>query len=367
MFRLLVAGGGTGGHLFPGVAVAEEFLRRDTQAEVLFVGTGRPVEAEILDRLGLAGRKITAAGFKGKGLAGRLRSLTALPVGLVQSAAIISGFKPDMVFGVGGYVSGPVGLASRIMGRSLAIHEQNSVPGMANRLLGRIANLVFISFESARGFFPAGKTYLSGNPIRQEIAASAGQKRREEAGRFVLLVVGGSQGAHAVNTAVVEAMRVLDPREPALKVIHQTGTTDYNLVKAAYREMGIEAEVRPFIRDMGRVYSAADLIIGRAGALTVAEIAAMRRPAIFIPLPSAANNHQEINARSLTEVGAAEIILQKDLTPDLLAERLRRLVQDKTVLKKMAEAASQTARPDAASAICDICLEYLAGKTRRGS
>jgi len=359
VFRLLVAGGGTGGHLFPGLAVAEEFQRRDPQTQVLFVGTGRPVELEVLGRYGLPSRTITALGLKGKSLIERLRSLAAVPVGLFQSARIIRDFRPDLVFGVGGYVSGPVGLAARMLGCPTAIHEQNSVPGLTNRLLGRLVDLVFISFESARRFFPADKTHLTGNPVRREIADLAGAAAAKKDGRFVLLVVGGSQGAQAVNQALVGAVDILRREDPPFRLIHQTGTKDLDQVKQAYEVMGLKAEVRPFIQDMGRAYLAADLVVARAGALTVAELAVMGRPAVFIPLPTAANNHQELNARFLAEAGAAEIIRQSELTPELLAEKIKALIRDRDRLKRMAAAAAKLARPEAAGAICRVCLNYL--------
>ena len=363
MFRLLVAGGGTGGHLFPGIAVAEEFLRRDRSTQVLFVGTGRPVEAEILGKRGLPTKSITAAGFKGKGLLGRMRSLFSLPLGLYQSLKIIAGFKPDMVLGVGGYVSGPVGVAARLMGRPTAIHEQNSIPGMTNRLLGRLVHLVFISFESSAALFPRGKTRLTGNPIRREIAAI--KRTPDRNAPFTVLVVGGSQGARAINQAMVKAWPLLNQAAINLRLIHQTGQADFETVNNAYAEMKQAVEVKPFIDDMDRAYLAADLVVCRAGALTVSELAVVGLPAVFIPLPTAANNHQEFNARSLVDVGAAEMILQKDLTPQVLAETIRRLAGDRDLLTRMEQKASQAARPEATQAICDICLEF-AGSRRKG-
>ena len=362
MFRLLVAGGGTGGHLFPGIAVAEEFLRRDQSAQILFVGTGRAVETEILSKRGLATRTITAAGFKEKGLLDRLRSLFSLPVGLYQSLKIVSGFKPDMVLGVGGYVSGPVGVAARILGRPTAIHEQNSIPGMTNRLLGRLVHLVFISFESSASLFPKGKTRLTGNPIRREIAAV--KRPADRTGQpFTLLVVGGSLGARAINQTMVETMPLLAEAGLNLNLIHQTGQADWETVKNVYADLGLEVDVRPFIDDMDQAYLAADLVICRAGALTVSELAAVELPAVFIPLPSAASNHQEFNARSLVDIGAAEMILQKDLTPKLLADTILRLAADRALLRTMEQNAAQAAKPDAAGNICDICLEF--NETRR--
>ena len=365
MIRLLLAGGGSGGHLFPAVAVAEEFLGQEPGTEVLFVVTGRPVEEAVLSPRGFASRRIAAGGLVGKSLSERLVSLGKLPVGLYQSAAIIRSFRPDLVFCVGGYAAGPVGVAARLMGRPLAVHEQNSVPGMTNRRLGRLADLVFISFASSREFFPAGKVHLTGNPIRREIAAKARDAGPRAGDGFHLLVVGGSQGAHAVNEAVLEAMGRLAAEVGGLSVKHQTGASDLARARAVYREHKVEAEVSDFIQDMVGAYLWADLVVARAGALTVAELAALARPALFIPLPTAAHNHQEINARSLVDLGGAEVIPQASLTPDLLAHRILELGRDPERRRRMGEAARKAARPAAAGEIRDLCLRYLERTGRR--
>ncbi|MEW5723754.1 MAG: undecaprenyldiphospho-muramoylpentapeptide beta-N-acetylglucosaminyltransferase [Thermodesulfobacteriota bacterium] len=362
MFRLMVAGGGTGGHLFPGVAVAEEFRRGNSETEVLFVGTGRPVEAEVLGRRGLPVRTITASGLKGRGLLGRLRSLAALPVGLVQSLFLVREFKPDVVLGVGGYVSGPVAVAARLLGRATALHEQNSVPGLTNRLLGRVVHLVFISFESSRRFFPAAKTHLTGNPIRWEIAAAAEAGRRPERTGFTLLISGGSQGARAINRAAAGAAPLMAARFPDLRVIHQTGPADLEEARAAWAAAGVVAEVSPFIQDMERVYQAADLVVCRAGALTLTEVAVMGRPTVFVPLPTAADNHQEINARAMVEAGAAEILLEKDLSPETLTQTVVRLAARPESLAAMGAAARRAVPPDAAHRICGLCREFATGR-----
>jgi UDP-N-acetylglucosamine--N-acetylmuramyl-(pentapeptide) pyrophosphoryl-undecaprenol N-acetylglucosamine transferase len=362
-FRLLIAGGGTGGHLFPGIAVAEELRRRDPRASVLFVGTGRPVETEILARWNLASRTITAAGLKGMGLWGRLRSLVLAPVGLVQAARIIREFKPQAVLGVGGYVSGPVGLAGRLVGVPTAIHEQNSIPGLANRYLGRWVARVFISFESSRRFFPDQKVRLTGNPVRREIIDAAERVSAEGHLEFTLLVAGGSQGAHAVNQAVMEAAPRLGREIPNLRVIHQTGAQDLEAVRTAWAETGLNAEVAAFIPDMDRVYGEADLVVCRAGALTVAEVAAMGRPALFIPFPQAADNHQEHNARFLADQGAAMVLLQTDLASGVLAETIIGLAGNPEERARMGRAARSAAHLNAAVRIVQG-LEELAGWTR---
>jgi len=366
MLRLLLAGGGTGGHLFPAVAVAEEFMRREPETEVLFVGTGRPVEEAVLSPRGFSLRRIDAGGLMGKSFSERLLSLGKLPVGLLQSAAIIRSFRPDLVFCVGGYAAGPVGLAARLMGRPLAVHEQNSVPGVTNRRLGWLADLVFISFASSRGFFPERKVvHLTGNPIRKEIATKARDAGPRVGEGFHLLVVGGSQGAHAVNEAVLLAMVRLAAEGGGLSVKHQTGGADLERARAVYRGLGVEAEVSVFIQDMAEAYLWSDLVVARAGALTVAELAALARPALFIPLPTAAHNHQEINARSLVNLGAAEVIPQASLTPDLLAHRILELSRDPERRRRMGEAARKAARPAAAEEIRDLCLNYLERTGRR--
>lgn len=366
MLRVMIAGGGTGGHLFPGVAVAEEVRRRDSRAEVLFIGTGRPVEAEVLRRRGLPHKTITAAGLKGKGVWGQLKSLSALPLGIFQAYSAIRNFKPEVVLGVGGYVSGPVGLAAWLAGVPSALHEQNSIPGLTNRLLGRWVDLVFISFESSRDFFPAGKTHLTGNPLRAEILEAAGRDPQRTWPGFTVLVAGGSQGAHAVNTASVTAMGLVAQAIHDLRVIHQTGEKDWDMVREAYGRLNISTEVKPFFPDMHRVYLEADLVIGRAGAMTIAEIAVLGKPTIFIPLPTAADNHQEINARSLVEIGAAEMIRQADLTPQALGDMVIRLAKTQAQLKSMALAAKTVAKPNAAKEICDLCATLLKNSNLAG-
>lgn len=357
MFRLLIAGGGTGGHLFPALSVAEEFLLRDAETEVLFVGTGRPIEQEILGSRGFSARKITAAGLMGKSLRARLVSLGKLPVGLVQSAFILLNFKPNLVFCVGGYSSGPVGLAARLFGFTLAIQEQNSVPGLANRLLGRMADLIFISFESARSFFPPGKTHLTGNPVRLEIEKVGEVGKTGRCGVLNLLIMGGSQGAHTINETAVKAMRTLSREGVELSITHQTGTADQGVVKQAYQGLKLNWEVFDFIQDIIQFYEKADLILSRCGALTVSEVAASGRPAIFIPLPSP-DNHQEKNAMSLVEAGAARIIRQKDLSPELLAEMIAEYTSDREKLMEMGRKAREAALLNAAREITRICLSH---------
>jgi UDP-N-acetylglucosamine--N-acetylmuramyl-(pentapeptide) pyrophosphoryl-undecaprenol N-acetylglucosamine transferase len=257
-----------------------------------------------------------------------------------------------------------VGLAARLLGITSAIQEQNSIPGVANRILGRIVDLVFIGFESAKSFFPEKKTHFTGNPIRREIAEAVGREK-PRSDTFTLLVFGGSQGARAVNQAAGRAVVQLAGQGMNFKVIHQTGAADLEEVRALYADLPIQTEVEAFIGDMERVYLQADLAVCRAGALTVAETAVMGLPAIYIPLPFAAHNHQEINARSMSEAGAAEVVPQSEATPEVLAEKIGYYLRSDRVINRMRQAALSRAKPEAAEAICDICEARAAGGRKK--
>jgi UDP-N-acetylglucosamine--N-acetylmuramyl-(pentapeptide) pyrophosphoryl-undecaprenol N-acetylglucosamine transferase len=355
---MMVAGGGTGGHLFPGVAVAKEIGRRFEGAEILFVTGKRKMESEVLRKAGFRQTSISVEGMKGRGLLKGAWVALKLPWSFLESLWIIRGFAPHLVLGVGGYSAGPVCLAARVMGVPSAIHEQNSFPGVTNRLLCRVVNRVFISFEGSRKHFSGGSIHLTGNPIRAEFVTS--ETRLSGNGKpFTVAVVGGSQGARAINDAFVEALALLKKRNRPCRAIHQTGELDYERTAALYKERGIEAEVRPFIQDMAGVYREADLVVSRAGAGAVFEMAAMGKPSLLIPYPFAANRHQETNARFLVEAGAAEMILQENLTGEVLAERLAKLMEDRAALEKMGQAARSVSKPDASQRIADLLLEMV--------
>jgi UDP-N-acetylglucosamine--N-acetylmuramyl-(pentapeptide) pyrophosphoryl-undecaprenol N-acetylglucosamine transferase len=355
---MMVAGGGTGGHLFPGVAVAQEIGRRFKGAEVLFVTGKRKMESEVLRKAGFRQTSIAVEGMKGKGLLKGAWVALKLPWSLLESLWAIRGFAPHLVLGVGGYSAGPVCLAARVMGVPSAIHEQNSFPGVTNRLLCRVVNRVFISFEGSRKHFSGGSIHLTGNPIRAEFVTS--ETRIERNGKpFTVAVVGGSQGARAINEAFVEALALLKKRSRPCRAIHQTGELDYERTAALYKEKGLEAEVKPFIQDMAGVYREADLVVSRAGAGAVFEMAAMGKPSLLIPYPFAANRHQEANAQFLVEAGAAEMILQENLTGEALADRLAKFMEDRAALEKMGQAAKSVSKPDAAQRIADLLLEMV--------
>lgn len=355
--RVLIAGGGTGGHLFPGVAIAEEVKARDAAAAVQFVGTERGIEARVLPELGWELAKIQVSGLKTVGALGAIKGLFKLPRALWQARRIVKQFKPDAVIGVGGYASGPVVLMARLRGVPTAICEQNSIPGLTNKILGRVVRRVFLSFEESRRFFKPGKVAMTGNPVRRELAArllAAGAAERPADAPLTVLVSGGSLGAVAVNDLASQALIALAKDRP-LTIVHQTGTADEAKIAARYREAGVTAEVRAFIKDMAREYERADLIVCRAGATTVAELAIAAKPAIFIPYPFAADNHQEINAREMAAAGAALSYKQADLTAAALRDAIAPLLDDPHRRAAMGAAMRTLAKPGAAAAVVDWC------------
>ncbi len=360
--RVVIAGGGTGGHLYPGIAVARELLSRYPAAQVSFAGTARGIEARVLPREGFPLDLIRSAGLKGKSIAERARGAVLVPLGLIDAARIIASRRPALVIGVGGYSSGPVVLAAALRGVPTMLLEQNAVPGLTNRLLGPLVRAAAVSFESTRRFFGA-KAFVSGNPVRPEFLQAVEPPQEsganDDASGVGILVFGGSQGAHAINLAMVEAAPQLAAGGHRLRLAHQTGERDVEMVRAAYRETGLAAEVEPFFFDMGRRLRQADLIVSRAGATTLAEITAAGKPAILIPLPTATDDHQRRNAEALASAGAAELLLQSDAAGGALGRRILTLATDATTRQRMATAARRLARPDAAKEIVDRALELI--------
>lgn len=355
--RLLIAGGGTGGHLFPGVAIAEELRARDPGAQVRFVGTRRGIEARVLPELGWDLALIEVSGLKTVGALGALRGLARLPRALWQARRIVREFRPDAVIGVGGYASGPVVLMARLGGVPTAICEQNSIPGLTNKILGRVVRAVFVSFDGSRRFFQPKKTTLSGNPVRRALVQQLLEAAPETSAAqepVHVLVSGGSLGAVAVNPLAADALIALARTTP-LSIVHQTGDRGLDDTVRRYAEAGVTADCRAFIKDMAAAYRRADVIIGRAGATTVAELAITGKPAVFIPYPFAADNHQELNARELAEAGAALMFRQSELTAGKLAEALRPLLTDPARRADMGARMKARARPAAAAAVIDWC------------
>jgi len=364
--RVLIAGGGTGGHLFPGVAVAQEFMARNPGNRVLFVSTGNAMEQSVLTRAGFSLEAIKAEGFKGRGVFNQAAAMLKVPGGVAASIRIIRTYRPDVVLGVGSYSAGPVVVGAWLMGIKIALHEQNVLPGITNRLLSRFADRIFVSFENTSARFDRAKVQVSGNPVRSEIQALAaipkasatlpGRKQR-----FRVLILGGSQGAHPINLAVREALAFFKDKN-RYHFIHQTGSADEAALQQAYRSAGVDAVVAPFFDDMAQQYGQADLIICRAGATTVAEISVAAKGVIFIPFPHAADNHQELNARALSETGAAELMLQQDLDGRRLAQRIEYYAADPEALERMAQRAGALGRPDAAGMIVEGCYKLVLDK-----
>ena len=355
--RVVIAGGGTGGHLYPGIAVAREIVSRRPDAAVSFAGTARGLEQRIVPREGFPLDLLRSGGFKGKSLADRLRGAALIPASLMDAWRIISARKPDLVIGVGGYSSGPVVLVAALRRVPTMVLEQNAVPGLTNKLLARVVGAAAVTFEQTREFFGA-KAFVSGNPVRPEFLEEAGSSRESSADDEVrVLIFGGSQGAHAINVAVVEAAEELAAVRPRLRLTHQTGDRDLEMVRAGYQRAGLAAEVEPFLYDMGRRIGAADLIVCRAGATTLSEIAAAGKAAILIPLPTATDDHQRRNAEALASQGAADVLLQSAMVPGTLADRVRRLAADADARRRMSTAVRAFAKPDAARTIVDRALE----------
>jgi len=351
--RILVAGGGTGGHVFPGIAIAEEVVMRHPRNDAVFVGTPRGLEAQVVPAAGFPIELIDVKGLKGKGLLGVLRNLLLLPRAAWRSVGILRRWRPDVVVGVGGYASGPVVLMAWLMGIPTAVQEQNAVAGLTNRLLGRIVKAAFTAFPEAAGNFPRGKVQQLGNPIRRQLLdnfmnPSAAHERSR------LLVFGGSQGAHALNMRVVEALPHLADLRDRIVIIHQTGARDREQVEKGYRAVGFQPDVRDFITDMSRAYAEADLVVCRAGATTLAELTVCKKPSILVPFPAAADNHQVKNALSLVNAGAAVMIEERDLTGELLAQEIRAILAAPERRERMSRAAGRLGSPAAAREIADV-------------
>ncbi len=359
LLRVVIAGGGTGGHLYPGIAVARELQRRVPGAEISFAGTAKGIEARVVPREGFPLDLIRSGGLKGKSLADRTRGAALLPLSLVDAWRIVSVRQPDLVIGVGGYSSGPVVITASLRGVPTMLLEQNAVPGLTNRLLAPFVKAAAVTFDSTQTFF-GSKAFVSGNPVRPEFFATAGLIQEsaidDQTSGVRVLVFGGSQGAHAINVAMVEAAAGL-AQHPSLRITHQTGERDVEMVRAGYRTAGIQADVEPFFFDMGRQLGQAQVVVSRAGATTLAEIAAAGKAAILVPLPTATDDHQRKNAEALASAGAADLLLQSELDGSVLAQRILALARDRPRRIAMASAARNLARPDAARVIGDRALE----------
>jgi UDP-N-acetylglucosamine--N-acetylmuramyl-(pentapeptide) pyrophosphoryl-undecaprenol N-acetylglucosamine transferase len=357
--RVLIAAGGTGGHIYPGIAVAKEILRREPKSEVRFVGTGRGLESKLVSQAGFELSIIDSAGLKNVGPIARSRGVLVLPKSLRQARRVIKQFHPDVVVGAGGYVSGPVLLTAALMKVPTLVMESNALPGWTNRVLARFVDKAAVSFEAALPFF-RGKGVVSGNPVRREFFEVAARKR--EPSKFSILVFGGSQGAHAINEAMIAALPVLAQLKHTLRVTHQTGEADFEVVRDAYIAAGWseQSKVTKYIDDMVNTFADVDLVICRAGATTTAELVAAGKASIMIPFPLAADDHQRKNAEALEAAGSARMILQQNLTGERLAREITTLAREPERITAMEQAARKLARGDAATAVVDMIEELVA-------
>lgn len=349
--KLVFAGGGTGGHLFPAVALAEEFKRRDAGTEITFVGSRGGIEERVIPKYGWPLKLFNVEGIKRKKGLAAARALTKAAASTIEAIKLLRSIRPDGVIGSGSYSSAPVVAAAKLLGMKTAILEQNALPGLTNRALGKLVNRVYISFEESRRFFPGGRTILSGNPVRRDIITKLEDRSRAE--RFSILVFGGSQGATAINAAFLDAIEFLTDIWSGLKVVHQTGQEGFEQAAAAYKRKNLKVEVTKFIETMGEAYNSADLVVCRAGATSLAEITSAGLPSILIPYPFAADDHQTVNARALEKAGAAVMIKQEGLTGAVLAGEIRRLYNDPQAMKSMRERSKALGRPRAAQDIAD--------------
>jgi UDP-N-acetylglucosamine--N-acetylmuramyl-(pentapeptide) pyrophosphoryl-undecaprenol N-acetylglucosamine transferase len=350
---ILIMAGGTGGHVFPALAVAR--MLQGLDQEIVWLGTRRGIEAELIPREGIPLEATRVAGLRGKGLFAWVLAPIKLALALIDAISVLRRRRPKAVLGMGGFASGPGGLAAWLLRKPLIIHEQNSVAGLTNRLLAGLAREVLEAFP---GSFSAGvSTRLVGNPVRSDIAAIADPAERfaGRSGPLRILVLGGSLGAKVLNETVPSALRLLSP-EQRPEVRHQAGASTIELARASYTEQGVDATIVPFIDDVAEAYGWADLAICRAGALTISELAAAGLGAILVPYPTAVDDHQTHNAQYLVDAGAAVLLPQTELTPETLAAEIDRCINDRELNQTRAARARELARPNATREVADLCL-----------
>ncbi len=365
--KVMIAGGGTGGHLFPGLALAEEFRKRDAGTEVVFVGTEHGIESKIIPREGYPLLFLRAEGIVGKSFFRKIIGSAKLLLSFLDAGRILSAAGPDIVIGVGGYASGSLVLTASLRSIPTLIHEQNSVPGATNRILGRFVDRVCVTYQESMSVFPTGKTFLAGNPVRMKIMKGD----RESACRLfgldnelsTIFIFGGSSGASSINRTMVDALNHLGDLKDKIQFLHQTGDRNFESIRDAYRKTGVKGTVAPFIYQMAEAYAAADIVVSRAGATTLAELTSLGKPAILIPYPHAAGRHQEFNALKLKEMGAARVLFEQDMNGKALAGIIREMLDNAEGLKEMQRASRGLGRPDACSRIVDLAMGLLRNHT----
>ncbi|MBF0229967.1 MAG: undecaprenyldiphospho-muramoylpentapeptide beta-N-acetylglucosaminyltransferase [Desulfamplus sp.] len=398
--KMIIAGGKTGGHLFPGIAIAQAVLRLKRDVEILFVGIGEEFELRTLSRYGFAHQRISSAGIKGKGIVEKIKAIFKIPLSIIQAVLIIRNFRPDIVVGVGGFSSGAVVLGAKLCGVKTAIQEQNSIAGITNRILENFADIIFTSFKETKRLTKIDKMIHTGNPIRKESTNSLSsptdssnardtntrdadardveisETTQNKSNKFTILVTGGSQGAKSINSAFIDALQLMKCREN-YRIIHQTGATDEERVLKEYEKMGVkvtpnsifetnssdlsadsfEVSASAFFNDLPTIQSISDIIICRAGAGTISEITAIGKPSILIPYPYAADDHQTYNAKELSEYGAAWLIPDNELSGEILKEKIEFTYNHPKELSKMGQKAKELGKPFADEMIASICIK----------
>ncbi len=369
----MIAGGGTGGHIFPGLALAEEFKKRDAKTEVIFVGTEHGIESKIIPREGYPLQFLRAEGIVGKSLMKKLAGAAKMALSFLDARRILTAAAPDIVIGVGGYASGAIVLTASLRSIPTLIHEQNSVPGTTNRILGRFVDRICVTYQESMSVFPLGKTFLSGNPLRMKIMkgerGSACRLFSLDPEMFTVFIFGGSSGASSINRTMVAALNHLGELKEKIQFLHQTGDKDFESIRDAYRKANVKGTVAPFIFQMAEAYAASDIVISRAGATTLAELTGLGKPAILIPYPYAAGRHQEFNALKLKEMGAARVLLEPEMNGPMLAGVLTEMFGNAEGLQDMQRASRALGRPEAGSKIVDLAMSLLTNHTatRKGS
>jgi len=359
--KVLLAAGGTGGHIHPALAIVRELLSRDLRIEAVFVGTRGGLEASLVSQEGLRLETIEVRAIQGRTFFEKVLCLAQIPRSLTQAWGVLSRFSPQVVVGMGGYASGPVVLAAALRGIPTLIHEQNAYPGLTNRWLSRVVDVVALSFFESASFLKGRRVVVTGNPIRRELLEGDREEARKVLGlgekELTTFAFGGSQGAHRINQAMAEALQGLEGLQGELQFLHATGERDLDWVEGAYRRHGFRAAVRPYFHDMTSAYAASDLCICRAGASTIAELCALGKPALLVPYPFAANDHQRLNSRALAMVGGAEVIRDQDLDGGKLAGLIRTFLHNRSKLEEMAARARSLGRPGAAARLADLIYE----------
>jgi UDP-N-acetylglucosamine--N-acetylmuramyl-(pentapeptide) pyrophosphoryl-undecaprenol N-acetylglucosamine transferase len=353
--KVVISGGGTGGHLSPALALGEELKRMRPDADLLFIGTRTGLDQQFLSRSGFSYQLLDVGGVAGHGAREVPVALVKMVKAIVRARALLKAWAPDLVVGVGGYASMPAALGALTLRIPLLLMEQNTRPGLTNRVLARFARRICVAFEDSLPLLPRAKVQVTGNPVR----FTSINNLHQQSEIFSILVLGGSSGAHRLNLGTLKAFNILNKDVIKFRIIHQTGAADEGMVRSGYQQAGIEAEVAPFIYAIGEAFAQADLVVARAGAMTVSEIALAGRPAIFVPYPFHRDRQQEHNARTLERLGAALIVVDDERLGDNLARAIHELASDPTRLQAMADRAARAAKPDAAADIAKACLQIL--------